>query len=128
MTEPTREQIDAAINGDYTPGPWQMSHIGGAYQHVIHTDGGGLLAKTPITTAKGHDENEANARLIAAAPDLAAALRAAEAREARLRVALNGIENTPPTDLAMVRSEAYWLQIVRDMMQQAKAALSQEDT
>lgn len=58
------------MNGKHTPGPWEchgstITHEGLGYEYPIaSTD------KSPVPT----DEAMANARLIAAAPDLAAAL------------------------------------------------------
>lgn len=55
----------------WTPGPWSHEWHKGAF-HV--TDSCGL--DVAITCAMGDSQEHANARLIAAAPDLAEALRA----------------------------------------------------
>ena len=56
----------------HTPGPWQVRHAEGLF--AIASEGGW------VATMDGEDENvdRANARLIAAAPDLYDALKAAE--------------------------------------------------
>jgi hypothetical protein len=63
----TKAKIDAAINGDYTPGPWEArtSHVGEHY----------VLARGRVFGGSKTGMSEADARLIAAAPDLAAAYR-----------------------------------------------------
>ena len=51
----------------HTPGPWHRRH-----GYIVEINGG-VLANVPFTT--GDDEDKANARLIAAAPDLLEALK-----------------------------------------------------
>ncbi len=53
----------------HTPGPWNFD----AYGEVFHISNNGFVA-----SVYGKTENEANARLIAAAPELLEALRLAE--------------------------------------------------
>ena len=59
----------------HTPGPWEANHAGrkenGAAARIEHR--GSILAY--IVNANSESEYEANARLIAAAPELLAALR-----------------------------------------------------
>jgi hypothetical protein len=55
----------------HTPGPWQVSHVGGTWRHSVHSDSKSI-GETANTTAEGHDEDEANARLMADAPKLLA--------------------------------------------------------
>jgi hypothetical protein len=55
----------------HTPGPWQISADG---QRVLDSDGEGVLA-TVYGAACADQDGAANARLIAAAPDLLAALQ-----------------------------------------------------
>lgn len=52
---------------NHTPGPWS---VGGPYDHMLMTARGELIASTALMS-KNH---KADARLIAAAPDLLAAL------------------------------------------------------
>ena len=58
----------------HTPGPWKVGqYLGSLRQFVIHTDVGdkGRGSDVAVTSiAFGSDETVANARLIAAAPDL----------------------------------------------------------
>ena len=57
----------------HTPGPWEVSHLSAAGKRTA-----GLLIREAghcITLASVRRENEANARLIAAAPDLLEALK-----------------------------------------------------
>jgi hypothetical protein len=61
---------------EHTPGPWEWSHTNDRYRHTIHV-GIVEIAKTPRCHIDDHDENEANARLIAAAPELLEALEEA---------------------------------------------------
>jgi len=62
--------------GTHTPGPWKWDESYGA---IVAGEGPNMLV-TPIwksSPAWGYSENIANARLIAAAPDLLAACKAA---------------------------------------------------
>jgi hypothetical protein len=65
----------------HTPGPWQVSHVGGTWRHSVHSEAKSICT-TANTTAEDHDEDEANARLMADAPKLLA-------ERDRLREALN---------------------------------------
>lgn len=57
---------------NYTPGPWVVQETNFAQQKNVYAQ----TDKPPIATVYGSTgENEANARLIAAAPDLLAALK-----------------------------------------------------
>lgn len=83
----------------HTPGPWETDR--GAYVHQI---GGGTVARAyaggaAARTKEGKAEEEANARLIAAAPELYAALRECEKELRLLNVTLNG-EQRPNTTMA----------------------------
>ena len=61
----------------HTPGPWQYSFEGGTVAFIVETDGT-TVAKLSVTeNSTAHSALPANARLIAAAPDLLAALKAA---------------------------------------------------
>jgi hypothetical protein len=62
----------------FTPGPWTVK-AGDGCRGIHGTDGHGRIAKITMRrsiTAANLTELDANARLIAAAPDLLAALRA----------------------------------------------------
>jgi hypothetical protein len=58
----------------HTPGPWEFSYVPGEYGHVI-TIVEGEIAETFRETV-GEEQAVANARLIAAAPELLEALSA----------------------------------------------------
>lgn len=65
----------------HTPGPWTLdvpAH-GTDYLHagVKHDDTGALITLLYVASERGRPEAEANARLIAAAPELLQALRTA---------------------------------------------------
>lgn len=58
-----------------TPGPWQLGHV---VKHMLGPSGRQIVSPdATIAVVYGHadDDNIANARLIAAAPELAEALR-----------------------------------------------------
>jgi hypothetical protein len=61
------------MNNTYTPGPWEVS----PYYNI--TSRNGTIAKTEQMPGNFDSERTANARLIAAAPDLLSALERAEA-------------------------------------------------
>ncbi len=62
----------------HTPGPWKVGDVrhAGGYQLVTANDDGGYICEVQAPTNRffgfNEDEREANARLIAAAPDLLA--------------------------------------------------------
>lgn len=56
----------------HTPGPWRINRFGG-YRAIEQEDRGGQC-----TVVIDHVRSEADARLVAAAPDLLAAAKAAE--------------------------------------------------
>ena len=58
----------------WTPGPWRRERARGADEYQIVGDGWGITNVAPLLRAGGCSEGEANARLIAAAPDLVEAL------------------------------------------------------
>lgn len=64
----------------HTPGPWEYRHIGGVRgQHYVGAGAFKIISDTHATGTTndgGQAEREANARLIAAAPDLLGACRA----------------------------------------------------
>lgn len=62
----------------HTPGPWKViegNDRNGKYTRVAGTDGWGVLADCGMGLRAAFDEQEANARLIAAAPDMLALLQ-----------------------------------------------------
>lgn len=62
----------------HTRGPWFTARNGFSTVYIEARIGGGMLQEVAACgpTAEGPDQQEANARLIAAAPDLLAALEA----------------------------------------------------
>lgn len=65
--------MTVTTNNTHTPGPWIL----GTYDHAVHNITGPKGEMPFIATIpSGRDNREANARLIAAAPDLLAALQA----------------------------------------------------
>ena len=62
----------------HTPGPWHYAEPNKSHQRpmVWRDSDGYLIADCSGATVVGYDEAKANARLIAAAPDLLAACRA----------------------------------------------------
>ena len=59
----------------HTPGPWKLSlGTGVQYDYIIETKGGALIAAYPHYSGATKKVTKANARLIAAAPDLLQAL------------------------------------------------------
>jgi ABC-type nitrate/sulfonate/bicarbonate transport system substrate-binding protein len=98
MTALTRKQVEAMLAGA-TPGPWHtrqsISPHDGQYDFAINATKAKVLSEAFGRDSKGNIiAAEANAHLIAAAPDLAAALLAAWDREAKLREALTDAEET----------------------------------
>lgn len=60
----------------HTPGPWTVEHHGGPW-HIFGANDervGTYSTSAPASTAEQWDVSQANARLIAAAPELLAAL------------------------------------------------------
>lgn len=66
------------MSGSHTPGPWGVSRLDGGEQYNI-LDSSDQPDANVVATARFHDDSPgetlSNARLIAAAPDLLAALR-----------------------------------------------------
>ena len=92
MTDLTDDQVKALLEGA-TPGPWQSSAAAeqlpfGVMPRIYSADGT-LLAEVGNLTLD-QDAWEANARLIAAAPDLARALLDARAELAALEAEETG--------------------------------------
>lgn len=61
------------MSAKHTPGPWKAEWHSGGHEIVGN---GGFLADVPITSNRPVSETAANGRLIAAAPELLAALQA----------------------------------------------------
>ena len=69
------------MSARFTPGPWSvrrsLAPVDGAYDFAISADGSPVLAEAfGRTSDGGYPPAEANARLIAAAPDMYEALKA----------------------------------------------------
>jgi len=104
----------------HTPSPWQIRHTDSALTRVGPPDEGWDVAEvhlpdghmsTPIreVPAESHFREKANAKLIAAAPDLLAAARKAED-------VLSWVEDEPPT---AQREEVEALKGLRDAIDKA---------
>lgn len=78
MSTPTQPTPITASTAGHTPGPWRKSSHD-SLKGVFHIDAGpmGYERKT-VAIINAEKQSEANARLIAAAPDLLAALEAFE--------------------------------------------------
>lgn len=64
------------MKAQHTPGPWQYAQEGVAAFGIVKPDGHSVVHLSALRNSTAHAELEANARLIAAAPDMASALRA----------------------------------------------------
>ena len=87
----------------HTPGPWRVTHFRDGLnlinQFRIGTGDFGEIARTPELPYELAEVNEANARLIAAAPSMYALLKLALGRngvdgDSELRAAINGLLDT----------------------------------
>lgn len=84
----------------YTPGPWTVIEFEGCYvvqNNLVDQDSGALMCD-PIIWEVGGIDNEANAHLIAAAPDL---LASSEAQSALIRDLLRLIPHELLRDTGM---------------------------
>lgn len=79
----------------HTPGPWHVSPFGAGFEIESATgvSVGQAHQTRPVRTADDHDERRANARLMAAAPELLEALKACAAVCAGEAVSKNGLVN-----------------------------------
>lgn len=73
MTDPTPEISQEAARAKHTPGPWRASQPDGV-EHAHVSDVGGYAEGDICTTWSAAGDAFANALLIAAAPDMLAAL------------------------------------------------------
>lgn len=60
----------------HTPGPWQYAFEGGTAAFIVDADGTTVCKLSVTKNSTAHSSLAANVRLIAAAPDLLAALKA----------------------------------------------------
>jgi hypothetical protein len=69
----------------HTPAPWSIERVNGSSRVFIERDGGDFLNKliAAVMSDNRDEPHMANARLIAAAPDLLAALEAIVSADAR---------------------------------------------
>jgi hypothetical protein len=63
------------VNTKHTPGPWLYSRENSSFMNIIETDGTHIFDMGALINSTGHSNLEANARLIAAAPELLEALQ-----------------------------------------------------
>lgn len=61
---------------NHTPGPWQYSFEGGTVAFIVEADGTTVAKISTTENSTAHSALPANARLIAAAPDMLEALEA----------------------------------------------------
>ena len=122
--------IDALLKNKHTPGPWQVS--GGRnrpdiYGHMVGPDGIGIacVAYSDRTNAD-HVASLADARLIAAAPDLLDALTTERAKVAALeaeverlrRIVMNWVDPFDvPDDVKQVSDELWAAEHSRQALQ-----------
>jgi hypothetical protein len=101
-----------------TPGPWFTKREGFFTVYIEASIGGGLLQEVAACgpNANGFNEQEANAKLIALAPTIAAELIKERALNANLLEALQGL--IAPFDGALQSADAY---------KKAKAAIKQAE-
>ena len=59
----------------HTPGPWRYAHDGGTTAYIVESDGTSVAKLSVTENSTAHSGLEANARLMAAAPDLLEALQ-----------------------------------------------------
>lgn len=108
----------------HTPGPWRLEpesdkagwRICGATSEVAHLYLFGPTTGGPSTVAEG----TANARLIAAAPELLTALREFSDSAARLDAVINGAESPASEAECLAQAAA----LSRDLVARARAALA----
>lgn len=63
------------MNTPYTPGPWAVRGRAGYTGHGVNDSTGRSVCSVPSNGNRPHDERNANVALLAAAPDLLAALQ-----------------------------------------------------
>lgn len=86
--------VALAQSGQHTPGPWAIES-GGLNRYVVEESTGNVLASLNYPSHRDIDNERANARLIAAAPELLQALELAKATIERLhRHAPNSAKGT----------------------------------
>lgn len=81
VTVKEKAEAAPALSGQHTPGPWHITRTARGHVRMIRCERtlpGAIegLAVAKIVHAVGFDEEHANARLIASAPDLLQALKA----------------------------------------------------
>lgn len=82
----------------HTPGPWEVLHCGIDSETILVQSGDGLEICTTIGEQMGLPEEAANARLIAAAPDMLAACKSAlEVLDEACQTGYHDAEKDAPT-------------------------------
>ena len=99
------------MSAQHTPGPWKFGFESVDPEWAIVTIEGGLI----IANVNADHRQEANARLIAAAPDLLEAAHGVDVLYAELQAALPKIANTRAMD------------IVQDAVRKARAAIAKAE-
>jgi hypothetical protein len=77
--------VTDALQGKHTPGPWEVKRSGSGYPYQVHAPNGNHVkdvTRWASISVPSLPEGEANARLIAAAPDLLAIVRAVDGHHA----------------------------------------------
>lgn len=107
-----------AVNEQHTPGPWRTDGFHGRMEKITpQEDRGVCVAVMPIWEAEYEAEKNANARLIAAAPEMLEALKALAENARRLTACIGSLDHA--CDLGCGR--AY--DVLRDRTIQAEAII-----
>jgi hypothetical protein len=118
-----KKEIEIAINGNYTRGPWEVEY---GQLHPSSEKEAYTIRTDAFDVVSGHllIRREADALLIAAAPDLADALRESQAREKRLRD-----QNADLLSQLDAMQFMHNVQVVRQKrLREALEAISERDT
>lgn len=76
MTTPLYRIKEMTMAHTHTPGPWQYAFEGGTAAYIVESDGTTVAKLSVAANSTAHSSFAANARLMALAPSLLAALYA----------------------------------------------------
>ena len=105
------------MSAQHTPGPWDLDRSG-FIREARGPDGCGILIASACDLSRSASEGEANARLIAAAPELLAALEALCREFSVVRRDLSRIDNNAGHDSSHEREAA------KEVLRLARAAIA----